>query len=286
MAVYKRSYRAYSGRLTPEWSRFYILTRYALGNLFRSKFLTAAFVMCFFGPLVCMVGIYLNHNASVLSLLHTRANQIINVNGNFFLGFLGMQGGLAFFLTAFIGPNTIAPDLANGALPLYFCRSFSRAEYVLGKLCALFYLLSLITWVPGLILFGVESNLSGVTWMWENRSLGIGIFVGSVIWILMISLIAMALSAWVKWRIAAGALVLGVMFFLSGFGAAINGVLRSNIGHYITPGSLITVVCANLFGVEPPIDISVWSAWVGLLVMCGICLLLLSRKVRAFEVVR
>lgn len=286
MAVYKRSYRAYTGRLTPEWSRFYILTRYALRNLFRSKFLTAAFVLCFFGPLICLIGIYLNHNASVLSLLHTRANQIINVDGKFFLGFLGMQGGLAFFLTAFIGPNTIAPDLSNGALPLYFCRSFSRGEYVLGKLFALFYLLSLITWVPGLILFGIESNLSGLAWMWENRSLGIGIFLASAIWILMISLISMALSAWVKWRIAAGALLLGVMFFLSGFGAAINVVLRSNIGNYINPGALITRVCAGLFGVESPIDISAWSAWVGLLVMCGLCLLLLSKKVRAFEVVR
>jgi ABC-2 type transport system permease protein len=286
MAVYKRSYRAYTGRLTPEWSRFYILTRYALRNLFRSKFLTAAFVLCFFGPLICLIGIYLNHNASVLSLLHARANQIINVDGKFFLGFLGMQGGLAFFLTAFIGPNTIAPDLSNGALPLYFCRSFSRAEYVLGKLCALFYLLSLITWVPGLILFAIESNLSGLAWMWENRSLGIGIFLASAIWILMISLISMALSAWVKWRIAAGALLLGVMFFLSGFGAAINAVLRSNIGNYINPGALITRVCADLFGVESQIEISAWSAWVGLLVMCGLCVLLLSKKVRAFEVVR
>jgi ABC-2 type transport system permease protein len=286
MAVYKRSYRAYTGRLTPAWSRFYILTRYALRNLFRSKFLTAAFVLCFFGPLICLIGIYLNHNASVLSLLHARANQIINVDGKFFLGFLGMQGGLAFFLTAFIGPNTIAPDLSNGALPLYFCRSFSRAEYVLGKLCALFYLLSLITWVPGLILFGIESNLSGVRWMWENRSLGIGIFLVSAIWILMISLISMARSAWVKWRIAAGALVLGVMFFLSGFGAAINAVLRSNIGNYINPGALITRVSADLFGVESPIEISAWSAWVGLLAMCGICVFLLGKKVRAFEVVR
>ena len=30
MAVYKRSYRAYSGRLTPAWSRFFVLTRYAM----------------------------------------------------------------------------------------------------------------------------------------------------------------------------------------------------------------------------------------------------------------
>jgi ABC-2 type transport system permease protein len=285
MAVYKRSYRAYTGRLTPAWSRFYVLTRYALRSLFRSKVLTAVFVLCLFGPLICAIGIYLNHNSSVLALLHARAKHIIDVNGKFFLGFLGMQGGLAFFLTAFLGPNTIAPDLANGALPLYFCRPFSRTEYVLGKLCALLYLLSLITWVPGLILFGIEANLSGAAWMWENISLATGVFLGSMIWILMISLIAMALSAWVKWRIAAGALVLGVMFFLSGFGAAVNAVLRSNIGYYINPGALMTRVSAQLFGMDSPIEISAFSAWVGLLVMCGICLALLAKKVRAYEVV-
>lgn len=286
MAVYKRSYRAYTGPLTPEWSRFFILTRYAIQKLFASKFLTAVFVMCFFGPLICAVLMYLNHNASVLSMMHVRRNEIISVDGKFFLGFLGAQGGLAFFLTAFIGPNTIAPDLANGGLPLYFCRPFSRAEYVLGKLCALFYVLSMITWVPGLILFGIEANLSGAAWAWENRSLAIGVFLGSFIYILMISLIAMALSAWVKWRIAAGALVLGVVFFLSGFGAAVNAVLRSNIGYYINPGALITRVCADLFGMEPPIEISTFSAWVALLVICGICLALLGKKVRAYEVIR
>ena len=40
-----------------------------------------------------------------------------------------------------------------------------------------------------------------------------------------------------------------------GFGAAINGVLRSNIGYYINPGALMTRVCAQLFGVDSPIDI-------------------------------
>jgi ABC-2 type transport system permease protein len=286
MAVYKRNYRAYSGPLTPSWSRFLVLTRYALRNLFRSKFLLAVFVMSYFSPLICAVLMYLNHNSTIMSMLHARHNEVINVNGEFFLGFLGVQGGIAFFMTAFIGPNTIAPDLANGALPLYFCRPFSRAEYVLGKLCSLFYLLSLITWVPALLLFAIEANLSGAGWMWEHRSLAIGIMLSSWIYILMISLIAMALSAWVKWRIAAGALILGVMFFLTGFGAAINAVLGSHIGFYIAPGALITRVCSQLFGLESPVEISAGSAWVALLVMCGICLALLSKKVRAFEVVR
>ena len=286
MAVYKRSYRSYSGRLTPAWSRFFVLTRYALRNMFRSKFLLAVFVLSFFSPLICALLIYLNHNPTVLTMIHARNNEVINVNGDFFLGFLGVQGGIAFFLTAFIGPGTIAPDLANGALPLYFCRPFSRAEYVLGKLFSLFYLLSFVTWVPGLFLFGVEANLSGAGWTWEHRSLAAGILLSSWIYILMISLLAMALSAWVKWRIAAGALILGVMFFLSGFGAAINAVMRSNIGYYIAPGALITRVCAQLFGLDSPIPIPAAGAWIALLAMCGICLALLGKKVRAFEVVR
>jgi ABC-2 type transport system permease protein len=286
MAVYKRSYRAYSGRLTPAWSRFFVLTRYALRSMFASKFLLAIFVLSFFSPLICAVLIYLNHNPTVLNMMHARNNELIKVDGNFFLGFLGVQGGIAFFLTAFIGPGTIAPDLANGALPLYFCRPFSRAEYVLGKLCSLFYLLSFITWVPALLLFAIEANLSGVGWTWEHRSLAAGIMLSSWIYILMISLLAMALSAWVRWRIAAGALILGVMFFLSGFGAAINAVLQSNVGYYIAPGALITRVCAQLFGLESPVQIPAAGAWLALLAMCGICVALLAKKVRAFEVVR
>ena len=203
-------------------------------------------MLSFFSPLICAILIYLNHNTTVMSLLHARHNEVISVDGQFFLGFLGVQGGIAFFLTAFIGPNTIAPDLANGALPLYFCRPFSRAEYVLGKLCSLFYLLSFITWVPALALFAIEANLSGPGWTWDHRSLVMGILLSSWIYILMISLSAMALSAWVKWKIAAGALMLAAMFLLSGFGAAINAVLRSNIGFYISPGAL-SRACARNF---------------------------------------
>ena len=52
MAVYKRSYRGYTGELTPRWSRFLILMRYASRGIFRSRMVTALFVICFFYPLV------------------------------------------------------------------------------------------------------------------------------------------------------------------------------------------------------------------------------------------
>ena len=289
MAVYKRTYRSYSGPSTKAWSRFLILTRYASRGIFRSKFVTAMFVLCFFYPLGCALAMYLNHNTSILSLLRVQQVKLFEIDGRFFLLFLGIQSTLAFFLTAFIGPGLVAPDLANGALPLYFYRPFSRTEYILGKLCVTAQLLSLITWVPGLALFGIEASLSGSHWMWSHLRLAAGVFLGAWIWILLISLIALALSAWVKWRILAGALVLGVMFLGSGFGHAIDAVLRgTNIGAFIDPGRLSTTVWEHLLGVNTAATetLSAGSAWIGLLAICGLCLVLLARKIRPYEVVR
>ena len=49
MAVYERSYHSYAGRLTPERSRFLVLPRYAIEEVFRSRlfvaFLIAACVL-------------------------------------------------------------------------------------------------------------------------------------------------------------------------------------------------------------------------------------------------
>ena len=78
----------------------------------------------------------MQHNASALGLLGVQgANRLISINVTFFLNLLGWQSMLALFLAAFIGPGQVSPDLANNALSLYLARPFSRAEYVLGKMC-------------------------------------------------------------------------------------------------------------------------------------------------------
>jgi ABC-2 type transport system permease protein len=168
MAVYRRTYTSYSGALTPPWSRFLVLFRYSRKNLFRSKFQTGFFVLCFFYPLLSLIAIYLAHNLSFLER-YSGSNQLLTIDNKFFFVFITVQGVLAFMLTAFTGPGLISPDLANGALPLYFCRPFSRAEYVLGKASVLAILLSEITWVPGVILFAVQASLAGSSWTWNHR---------------------------------------------------------------------------------------------------------------------
>ena len=285
MAVYRRTYTSYSGALTPAWSRCLVLFRYSRRNLFRSKFQTGFFVLCFFYPLLCLIGIYLAHNLSFLER-YSGSTQLLTIDNKFFFVFITVQGVLAFMLTAFTGPGLISPDLANGALPLYFCRPFSRAEYVLGKASVLAILLSEITWLPGLVLFAVQASLAGSSWAWNHLWIVSSLVLSSFLWIAILSLLAMALSAWVKWRIVAGALLLAVLFFGGGFGQAINTVMRTQSGHFIDIVYLIGTVWTSLFRIDSDRGMSSSAAWIALLIYCGICLALLVRKVRAYEVVK
>ena len=288
MAIYKRTYRAYKGPLTPAWSRSWILTRYAWRYLFRSRVMTGFFILCFFPALIMALGMYLNHSETLLRLMRMPAGQpLISDFPAYFRRFLQIQSGFAMLLAAFAGPTLISPDLTNNALPLYFCRPLSRSEYVFGKFCVIAWLVSLVTWVPGLVLFGVETGLSGPSWAWNNLWLANAILLSSLGYVLVLSFLGLALSAWVKWRPIAGALVLGTFFLGAGFGAAINAIMRTTNGYFIDIGHMMNTVWASLFRVPAyEAGVSVAGAVIQLIAVCALCLWMLSRKTRAFEVVR
>ncbi len=286
MAVYKRTYRGYSGPITPTWSRFLVLYRYSSQNLFRSKIQTAFFVLCFFFPLLCLLGLYANAHLSAFAAIAQRSGALLVVDSKFFLIYLSVQCSLAFILTAFLGPGLVSPDLANGALTLYFCRPVSRTEYVLGKMSVIVIVLSWITWIPGLLLFIVQSSLAGGNWFSQNLFLAAAVFLGSWIWIIMLALLALALSAWVKWRIAAGALLLAIFFIGSGFAHAINSVLRTNQGYLIDITQMTNVIWHSLLRDRDNLPLTISECWIGLAVIAAFCLYLLLKKVRANEVIR
>lgn len=284
MAVHKRSYHAYAGELTPRRSRFLILSRYAFRKALSSRFLSVYFALCFIYPLAFALALYANHNQRLLALFHTDA--FFDVSARVFFQFLGVQGTMGFILTVFVGPGLVSPDLANNALPLYFSRPFSRAEYVLGKAFVLLALLSLVTWVPGEVLFLIQSSLAGGGWMLANLWIMGSIFLGSALEIIVFSLLALALSAWIRRRLAAGAALLGVFFFGAGFGQAINAVLRTRYGLLINLAKLIASVEDQLFRQRTSSGIPAADAALALVAICVFCLVLLEKKVRAFEVVR
>lgn len=293
MAVYERGFRRYAGTLTPAWSRFLVLARFAYEQVFRSRLLTAFFALACVAPLVFAVVIYLHHNLSAIAFLEIDVADLVPIDARFFYVFLSVQSGLGFVLTAFVGPALVSPDLAHNALPLYLARPFSRGEYVLGKLTVLVGLLSAITWVPGLLLFLLQAFLEGAGWGMANARVALGLLLGSWVWILGNGLLALALSAWVRWRPVAGALYFGATLVSAGFANAVAGTFDTRWGHLVNIDLLYKTLWCALFGLPQGFlneqvlgTLPVPAAGAALAVFAFLCLALLARKVRAYEVVR
>jgi ABC-2 type transport system permease protein len=189
------------------------------------------------------------------------------------------------FLAALAGPGLIAPDLANNALPLYFSRPITRWSYALARLTVLVGMLSVVTWIPGLILFGLQAGLAGGSWFRANWTLGLGMVVGFLVWLLILSLVAMASSAYVKWRVVAAAVSLAFFFILGGVAEVIDNVLRVTWGHIIDPAWAVNRVWCALLGVDAPRGPgAAASAW-ALAAMILLLVAVIERKLRPVEIV-
>jgi len=306
MAVLERSYKRFEGVPSPLWSRFLIIPRHAYRDVFRSKLFTGFFALSFIWPLVCAILIYLHHNIEALTIMKINSvRELLPIDATFFQTFVIVQGTISFFLAMLVGPQQVSRDLTNNALPLYLCRPFSRTEYVVAKMSIVIILLSVITWAPGLVLFLLQSYLEGWSWFVGNIWIASAIFIGSLVWIVLLALMSQAISAWVKWRLAARAALLAVFFIPTIFAEMINEIFQTRWGHIFDLRALIGNIWSGLFGTfvrqtgrfeevrngrvlrevvmsEPPL----WASWFALFLICAFCLWLLSRKVRAYEVVK
>lgn len=295
MAVYKRSFHPYAGELTAEWSRFLVLSRYALRDIFRSKLFVVFLTLCFVYPLLSTLAIYLRHNADLLASLTAIGADLgewVPIDERFFGIFLRVQGTLAFFLVLFSGPRLVSRDLANNGLALYLCRPFTKTHYVAGKLSVLAILMSAITWVPGLLLFLLQASLVGRAWAFEHWRSAAALVVGSWVWIGVLGFLALAVSAWVKWRPVAGFLLL-LLFFGGGLFAQIfKELFKSEWGNVFDLHHNVRNVWAQLFGTDAPFfwnpatDLPGWAAWAAMGVLVTFSLMMLNRRIRAYEVIR
>jgi ABC-2 type transport system permease protein len=285
MAIYKLGYQRYQGPRTGQWTRFMVLPRSAWRRLYQQRLVVMLTVVAFVWPLLCAAFIYLSNHATLLQGLEPEFRQFIQVNGQFFAIFMYVQSGFAVFLAALAGPGLIAPDLANNALPLYFSRPLTRWSYAIARLTVLVGMLSIITWVPGLILFALQTGLAGVSWFFENWTLGTGMVIGFLVWLVVLSLVAMASSAYVKWRIVAAAVSLAFFFILAGVAEMIDAVFRVNWGHIIDPAWSVNQVWCALLGVTPPDGPGAVASAVALAVLIALLAAGIERKLRPVEIV-
>lgn len=286
MTVRTRRFRPFTGTPTSPLARLFVLPRYAWREAFRAKLVTGAFTASFLAPIGALVVVWLKHNMLALAKTPLAAGLPFAIDARFF-GFLLLgQSYFAFALTLFVGPSLVSADLVNGGLPLYLSRPLSRWQYVAGKLLVLALLLSAITWAPLLLVFVLEASLSEEGWLLAHASLAGSIVAGSLLLVLFLSLVAMALSAWVKNRALARAVLFALVVIPAAFGRALNRILDVEWGKLLDLGAAWARVLQGLFGIPIRTGLPLGGAWASLVAVSAFALFLLHRKLRAFEVVR
>lgn len=287
MAVYRRRYQAGPERSGLPTGRFLVFTRYDMRALASTRLFVLFFALSFAAPLVGAVLIYLHFNPLGLKVLEAGLNDLLPINGDFFLRFLVIQTTLGSLLTALVGPGLVAPDLANNALPLYLARPIRKRDYIAGKLLVLVGMMSVLTWIPILLLFALQSALAGWGWMVANARVAVGIMCCSALWIAVVSLLTLAISAWVRWRPIATLSVFGYFFVSSALGAMVNEALATEWGSVLIAAKLMRFLWSEFFGVPPlPEALPAAASVVALAATSAVFLAMLVRRVRAYEVVR
>jgi ABC-type transport system involved in multi-copper enzyme maturation permease subunit len=290
MAVYKRNYTAYTGAVTPVWMRVLVLARYAFEEAWSSKITVGLFIFCLLPCIVSLLIIYLADNPLARALIGGRGTETLAIDARFFLKIQQIQSWLALVMASWIAPRLITFDLADDALPILLSHPISRFGYVFGKFIALFGSLSLITWIPCLLLFVYQGYSSPQPWAMSNLQIAVGLLTGSVIWIAFLSVLGLALSSWVKWRVVATGVIFAAVFVPAGVGAIVSAVLRTKWGLLLNVPVMMSNLWQRLLGAPAPINdrLSVPTLAIAamLSLACLVCLAMLNKRIRAREVVR
>ncbi|HTF38362.1 MAG TPA: hypothetical protein VK651_08635, partial [Blastocatellia bacterium] len=105
-------------------------------------------------------------------------------------------------------------------------------------------------------------------------------------------LLSVTISAWVKWRLAASAALFGLFIISNAIGFTVNGVLQTRWGSLFNLTIIMKTIEDSMFREPITAGLPRWmvlptpAAWIALALYCAACLFLLTRKVRAYEVVK
>ena len=192
MPVYDRRYRGYSGERRSPRGLFWTLARFGLTEVFSKRLLLVLFIIACLPVVVFATLIYLANNLDLLQVLGiqwTPDDELERtLSGTFFFWLMVVQANLAFLFASFAGPSMVGPDLAHGAMPLYLSRPMRRGDYMLGKLAILGTLLSASPGCRACCWSCCRPRSRAATGSWPTARIPIGILLGSLLWIVFLSL--------------------------------------------------------------------------------------------------
>src|SRR3954467_10109924 len=153
MPIHDQGYRRYGGTKARNGTGWMVITRAGLRTFFAKRAFLGLLLVAWFPFFVRAVQIYAAANLPQAQFLAPTAET--------FRQFLDQQQIFVFFITVYVGAGLIANDRRANALQIYLSKPLTRAEYIFGKLAILMIFLSLVTWLPAIVLLIVQIAFAG-----------------------------------------------------------------------------------------------------------------------------
>ena len=285
MAVHSHVFHPYAGARTSPRNRWMVVARYALSEALALKKTIALLVMAAFPLLGGAVVIYLHHNLEAIKILELPLRALVPIDAKFFYWILTIQCYIAFLLTATVGARVLVNDLRDNALPLYLSRPLTRVEYVLGKTAAIATLTSLVTWVPSLLLVGLQATLER-GWIVDNWWLAPAIFLGAWTAIPLFALVCLAVAAVVRRRAASEAAFVALFIVVPLIARVVDQFLHMQWWIRFFLPAVFESMWTPLFRLQQSNGLSAAGAFTSLAVALVLASTVLLKRVRAWEIVR
>jgi ABC-2 type transport system permease protein len=255
-----------------------VITRAGLRTFFAKRAFLGLLLVAWFPFFVRAVQIYAAANLPQAQFLAPTAET--------FRQFLDQQQIFVFFITVYVGAGLIANDRRANALQIYLSKPLTRAEYIFGKLAILMIFLSLVTWLPAIVLLIVQISFAGnFTFLARNLFLFPAITVFSFISVTMVAAAMLALSSLSNSSRYVGILYAAVIFFTQAVYGVVYAATRSSAMSWISFSANLSQIGDVIFRQTPKYD----TPWpVSLLMIVGLIVLsavVLDRRVRGVEVV-
>jgi hypothetical protein len=316
-------YRSWQGSFRPAIWSVWPIARVALGVLLRRRlfwflyaFTLLLFLMFFFGfylfawaesrPELAKIQIgKANPSQQDVQKFLRRTRGILNGGQDTFQVFFAYQGAMVVVTLALVGATLVGGDFASRAVPFYLAKPISRWHYIAGKCIAVAVVVTLITTVPALGLFAqhacddweyaVNADYfldSGVSRSPAGMPLLFGVLGHGAVFAVVLSLLLVATASWMRRTIPLIMVWMSLFFFLRMVARLLVEGLKYDARWRLldlwNDMCLVGQWCLAIDHetIRPLPQPEYWEAAVVLAGVCVACLIFLSRRTRAIEVVR
>jgi ABC-2 type transport system permease protein len=278
MPIHDQGYRRYAGRRRPLGTAWWVIARQQMRTVLTQKRYIVLLLVAWMPFVARVVQIYLAANFQQAAFLATSAQ--------LFRGFLEQQG-LFVFLLIVGASGAIADDRRANALQVYLSKPLTRVEYIAGKLFAPFAFVLGITLLPALLLLVVHVAFAGsLTFVTQNLYLLPAILLYSVAVALVGTFTMVALSSLSKSRRFTALTFTGLFFFTTAMYQALQRVTGSRLWALISPRDILNVIGDAAFRIPGQRAVPLWAALLAVLVIIGLSILVLEKRIRGVEVVK